>query len=1114
NKSTILIKDRVSDEKKEHHISEITVLKEDGSRYIYGLPIYNNVETEVVFNVSKNITYPSLGLVDYDAKDASTNNKKGCSKFYSSTKKPPFVHSFMLTALLSSDYQDKTGDGVSDDDIGTAINFNYLMADDSYKWRAPYLKDKANFQEGLNSSTNDNQGNYIYGEKELVYIQSIQSKTHTAIFEYGERLDGVEVKGSQGGEGKSSMNKLISITLYTNPELKKRNPTYVMKVHFVYDNSLCKGISNNRNKKFENTVKHDLKNSGKLTLQEVYFTYNGSSKSARNRYRFDYKENNPDFNPNYHLKANNRWGTYKPENANPNNLTNAEYPYVLQDKTKEDVYVSAWSLRQIDLPSGASMNIDYESDSYEYVQDRKAMQMFTIKGFSTEANTPLNSLSDQLYTGNGKQNNEEVNEYMYLEYPGINKGILDKLVRDIIDKDSGYVSFNCMIDIDNKNHYESVRGYGKIVNYGMNTSSQNSFWIKFEETETGCAKEVKTHPISLTAINFGKLYMMSIFTNSDCPPQVNTELTTKEKKALVNETKNDKKNYLFRCFNNWLVENEGCKSVKLDESFVRLFSPTEKLGGGSRVKKITIHDSWDKMTRGSESVYGKEYTYHKGVASYEPLFGGDENPFKQPVTYSVDNKFLGIKMAPSVDYMQEEPIGEIHFPSAQVVYTKVTEKNLAKKDIKRNATGKTVYTHYTSKDFPTICQRTTLNPVVRKGGALLYKYHNLAASQGFVVVKNDMHGKLKQREEFRQGQSAPYSWVSYNYQTKYNKLDNTVKSIDNQGNIIEKLLGIDYDIYTDMRRFTDNVDAPRFSLNYDVPVVIPPLLPIPVISPVPGYKRTETSFSSAVIQKVIHQYGILESVVVSDENSSISTKNILYDAETGNVLLTKTYNEYEDPIINFSYPAHWAYKLMGSAYENLLYSTIIESDGNGKITSNSDHLFNGDELILSKPSIDFTYIDENGNTIIEIEYKAWVLEKDNGKKYLINRKGDIIQATSSDEVVARVIRSGNRNQINTSMAQITSSNLKNNDIQNNLKNVDILNASAVEFNDYWRIPELVNIERNPSCKKDTINPFVEGILGNYRPTKSYLFLSDRQKSATDVNVRKDGYYKDFSPFWG
>ena len=33
--------------------------------------------------------------------------------------------------------------------------------------------------------------------------------------------------------------------------------------------------------------------------------------------------------------------------------------------------------------------------------------------------------------------------------------------------------------------------------------------------------------------------------------------------------------------------------------------------------------------------------------------------------------------------------------------------------------------------------------------------------------------------------------------------------------VIDKLLAVDYDIYTDMRLFTDNIDAPKFALNYD-----------------------------------------------------------------------------------------------------------------------------------------------------------------------------------------------------------------------------------------------------------------------------------------------------------
>ena len=67
----------------------------------------------------------------------------------------------------------------------------------------------------------------------------------------------------------------------------------------------------------------------------------------------------------------------------------------------------------------------------------------------------------------------------------------------------------------------------------------------------------------------------------------------------------------------------------------------------------------------------------------------------------------------------------------------------------------------------------------------------------------------------------------------------------------------------------------------------------------------------------MQRYGILDSVVVMDKGSIVSTKNILYDAETGNVLLSRTNNEFNDAVYNFNYPAYWAYSGMDLAYKNI-----------------------------------------------------------------------------------------------------------------------------------------------------------------------------------------------------
>ena len=71
--------------------------------------------------------------------------------------------------------------------------------DNLYKWRVPFKENKANYDEGLRSSKKDDKGNYIYGEKELLYIKKIVTKTHVAIFHLSERKDAYGVKGENGG---------------------------------------------------------------------------------------------------------------------------------------------------------------------------------------------------------------------------------------------------------------------------------------------------------------------------------------------------------------------------------------------------------------------------------------------------------------------------------------------------------------------------------------------------------------------------------------------------------------------------------------------------------------------------------------------------------------------------------------------------------------------------------------------------------------------------------------------------------------------------------------------------------------------------------------------------
>ena len=115
-------------------------------------------------------------------------------------------------------------------------------------------------------------------------------------------------------------------------------------MEYTYD--LCKRIPNTT-----------VFGTGKLTLKKIYFTYRNSNKAKLSPYQFDYHETLSAENPDYNLKAYDRWGVYKPNNAttigvrdagatteNANSfistpiLSPSDYPYVDQDRTVADVY--------------------------------------------------------------------------------------------------------------------------------------------------------------------------------------------------------------------------------------------------------------------------------------------------------------------------------------------------------------------------------------------------------------------------------------------------------------------------------------------------------------------------------------------------------------------------------------------------------------------------------------------------------------------------------------------------------------------------------------------------------------------------------------------------------
>lgn len=1072
----LLVKEhRINSFRKANHISEVTVLNKDGRRYIYGIPVYNLKQKEATFAVNRSQRDDQRGLVRYSPADNSTANTNGTDHYYKAEELPAYAHSFLLTGIVSADFVDVTGNGITDDDLGDAVKFNYFKSagiQNPLKWRTPYVRDSVNYNDGLKSDDRDDKGSLTFGEKELWYLHSIESKTMVATFIVEGRSDlrSIDERGNKINSG--AAKRLKEIRLYSKADFAKSgiNAKPVKAVHFEYTYELCMGINKDA------AVASD---SGKLTLKKVWFTYNNNKKGARNPYIFHYANNQ-----RYQQKTYDRWGNYKDPLDNPGSVSgnvigNDEYPYALQDSAKAAMNAAAWNLDSIILPSGGSIKVDFESDDYAFTQNKRAMQMFKIAGFAASPGL-ISGFSNRLYSATGDHN------YIYLNLPSAvtnSTQFYNRYLQKIAK-----VYFRLFVRMPDDpligTGSEYVSGYAEIdpVN-GFGISNSTTGWVKLKGISlTGDGPGVYS-PMAKTAIQFlrlnlpGKAYKASE-PGDNLNPATAVKLLVASFQNLATA---------FSSFDKIARTSNMAAVVDVNRSYLRLNAPSyKKLGGGHRVKRIKVYDNWDKMTQRRGAVYGQEYTYavskeidgspaviSSGVASYEPGIGGDENPFRQPIEYIEKSAIL----APVTLGYSEEPLGESFFPAPSIGYSKVRVRTINHKNT-RSANGFEETRFYTAYDYPTYTDRSLLDSDTKKrfkpalaNFLRINARHHMVLSQGFRIELNDMTGKLRSKAYFAEtDQNNPIVYTENLYRTEnvraeHKTLSNQVMVISPTGAIdTAATIGKDVEVMVAMREQLSinegnniNVNADMFSVPF-----LPPFFVLPSVYNL--YQREENLFRSAATVKVIQRYGILDSVIHIEKGSKVSTKDLLYDSETGDVLLSRTQNEFDDPVYTFTYPSHWAYDQMGLAYKNVnvVFQGVNIKDGKilGATPSNS-FFSSGDEILVAGKL-------QTGGASCNIQFstfpahtKVWAIDRNvtaagPADIYFIDRQGN---PYNGNDITLKIIRSGRRN-ILSSVGSVTSliSPLQYNS-SNQLTllpqtSSQVIAASANEFKQLWKIEDL------------------------------------------------------------
>jgi hypothetical protein len=1052
----------------ESQIGYYNVLGGDGMRYEYGLPVYNKTQKDVQFSVAQNGN-TSLQNIYYDPNDASTANNEGRENFYSSSELPAYAYTYLLTAVYSADYVDLTGNGPSEDDLGYYVKFNYSKTSD-YQWRSPFID--AQYDQGNHSDAMDDKAGYSFGKREVYVLNSVETKTHIAEFYVSERKDARGAAAEHNNNPASNpftsllgsvQFKLDRIELYS----KANRSTPIKKVCFQYDYSLCKKVVNNIETANLNYTSISTANapaeSGKLTLKKVWFEYQGNAKGKLSPYKFYYREDDPQYNPNYNLMQMDRWGTYKPDaTVNSSTVMNVDNPYTNQDNRVEaERRASVWNLHKITTPAGGTLTVNYEADDYAYVQDQRAMQMMEIvgTGHPDDNSAGISKLYDH------KQNGVYERIYFKLEKPLSSQADLDQYIKGVkLMYFKTYMKLKMKMDLSGY-AYDYVDGFCEVKDINFATdrfADANGYHYAFVNIVPVPVRNskrdngAKTHPFSRAAWEYMKLQRPDLLFQ-DSPINHNQSVIAN----IGNQFGSMSSSYIRNIAQLVLGYFTSCSSLNyaseinlntgLHPSFIRLNSPDyKKVGGGHRVRSITMSDNWNEITakdiqnRGSYEQpeasfdqYGTEYFYvnedgqSTGVATYEPQVGQEENAMRLPTDrYSSQRNFL----FNHEDLYMMEPIAENYYPAADVGYSKVIVRSLKQVDNagneinRKTSAGVNVVEFFTAKDFPVRFQKTEIDdahysPSITVPFVGSFDYDNHGYSQGYSIYLNDMHGKVKSTAAYPSGTGNVMNGdlppvitkTEYIYQTQKpyspyepNQLSNVVNVLYGDAEYRAAAIGTHVDFFMDMIQHSGFGIELGMGFNIDGT----PPASIPTLYPMVDY--SENMFRSIVAMKVIQQNGVLMRVKTTQEGSTSTAENLMFDAKTGQPLLTSLTNDFDKPIYSYNYPAHWNFDGMDAAAENYGAHIVsqVTTQNSGVYPVPSPHQAKtifaiGDQVEVSTSAGNYFY--------------AWVsqINATNNTITLIDEAGSAI-TTGTQTIDLKVVRSGRRNHVGVTTGGIVS----------------------------------------------------------------------------------------------
>ncbi len=480
-------------------IGAFKITTNDGKTYHYSNPVYHYEMITKNFN----------------------SNKPEDNEFVDKISTQPYATHWLLTAITGSDYFDYNQNGnVDKDDFGYWVEFEYGKWTDSYLWKRESLnKTFLNYSERQRASCNTEEhrksSSRIIGIKEIYYLNSVNTRTHSALFLKSEKNDDLGnsiIKSKQFNNVDTSIfyNSNYSTGVYStqtnynyNYNIKGNFKTLKLdkivlipieeKINFTLNygqastSQQLSYININSTAQLSNAIGQDLGSvnsvihqrtwyGGKF-LTNVYLTNQLDedlvNQKALKKIEFNYTLSNKFFLNSVTEIGKNNIQSIPPhrfEYYNFRNYSQENYDLWGYDK----LYPHNYSLKKIIVPIGANIQIEYERDDFSNVIQNSSITQNQIKPIAKKFSRLNNGFSgvfemkwlNPCFLINQIYPCAKVGEVINVEFrKNANMFTVQATITNIDSQNNIYVSFNQQVpDMYVGDFYCCSNGHGSTQN--------------------------------------------------------------------------------------------------------------------------------------------------------------------------------------------------------------------------------------------------------------------------------------------------------------------------------------------------------------------------------------------------------------------------------------------------------------------------------------------------------------------------------------------------------------------------------------------------------------------------------------------------------------------------